>query len=213
MKKWVAYEREHKNNSVFTVSKKFNILSFSFYYVKNGLTSNSKYSIYRHHLAISSCGNHSTLSHNAKSQGAKEGRFVVLIQCTARDAIQIQGRFWLGQGTGQCCEMITGNSTFTLKGCCFNSNPKQCCCCCWLVCKLWGLVQFYRSHNSLVVSWEYHKMGFTWWADRRAWTCLPSLSRRYRGKETGLCEECHGVCSVSVLQPVNVILLLSSESC
>lgn len=115
MKKWVAYEREHKNNSVFTVSKKFNILSFSFYYVKNGLTSNSKYSIYRHHLAISSCGNHSILSHNAKSQGAKEGRLVVLIQCTARDAIQIQGRFWLGQETGQCCEMITGNSTFTLR--------------------------------------------------------------------------------------------------
>lgn len=87
MKKQVAYERERKNNSVFTVSKKFNILSFSFYYMKNGLTSSSKYSIYKHHLAILSCGSHSIVSHNAESQGAKEGRLVVFIQCTARDAI------------------------------------------------------------------------------------------------------------------------------
>lgn len=46
MKKRVAFEREHRNNSVLTVSKKFNILSFSFYYMKNGLTSSPKYCIY-----------------------------------------------------------------------------------------------------------------------------------------------------------------------
>ena len=41
----------------------------------------------------------------------------------------------------------------------------------------------------------------------------PYLSIRYRGKETSWCEEYRVVSSVSVLQPVSVILLLSTESC
>lgn len=87
MKKRLAYEREHKNNSVFTVSGKFNILSSSLYYMKNGLTSNSKYSIYRHQLAILSCVSSSILGRDAKSQRAVEGKLVLFIQYIAIDAI------------------------------------------------------------------------------------------------------------------------------
>lgn len=87
MKKRSAYEGEHNNNSVFTVSKKFNILSSSLYYMKNSLTSNSKYSIYRHQLAILSCVSNSILGHDAKIQRPMEGKLVFFIQYIAIDAI------------------------------------------------------------------------------------------------------------------------------
>lgn len=84
MKKRLAYEKESEN-SVFTVSKKFNILSSSLYYIKTSLTSNSKYSIYRHQPALLSCIGHSGFGHDAKIWRAMEGKLVLFIQYTATD--------------------------------------------------------------------------------------------------------------------------------